>query len=233
MKTIGLLGGMSWESSALYYRLLNEAVRDRLGGLHSARCILLSVDFAEIERLQVAGDWSRAGELLAADAKTLETAGAQIVLLCTNTMHKVARALSDAITVPLLHVGDVTAEAVRAAGIHRVGLLGTAFTMEQPFLTDRLSARGLLVLLPDPVDRALVHRVIYEELCLGIVREESRAAFQAVIERLVAEGADGVILGCTEIELLIGPDDVDVPVFPTTRLHVEAAVSAALDADQA
>jgi aspartate racemase len=233
MKTIGLLGGMSWESSALYYRLLNEAVRDRLGGLHSARCILLSVDFAEIERLQVAGDWSRAGELLAADAKTLETAGAKIVLLCTNTMHKVARALTDAITVPLLHVGDVTAEAVRAAGIHRVGLLGTAFTMEQPFLTDRLSARGLLVLLPDPVDRALVHRVIYEELCLGIVREESRAAFQAVIERLVAEGADGVILGCTEIELLIGPDDVDVPVFPTTRLHVEAAVSAALDADQA
>jgi aspartate racemase len=148
-------------------------------------------------------------------------------------MHKVARALTDAIAVPLLHVGDVTAEAVRAAGIHRVGLLGTAFTMEQPFLTDRLSARGLLVLLPDPVDRALVHRVIYEELCLGIVREESRAAFQAVIERLVAEGADGVILGCTEIELLIGPDDVDVPVFPTTRLHVEAAVSAALDADQA
>jgi aspartate racemase len=228
VKTIGLLGGMSWESSALYYRLLNETVRDRLGGLHSARCVLLSVDFAEIERLQVAGDWARAGELLAADAKTLEAAGAELVLLCTNTMHKVARTLTDAITVPLLHVGDVTADAVRAAGITRVGLLGTAFTMEQPFLTDRLADRGLHVLLPDPVDRALVHRVIYEELCLGIVREESRAAFRAVIERLVADGADGVILGCTEIELLITPDDVDVPVFPTSRLHVEAAVAAAL-----
>ena len=228
MRTIGLLGGMSWESSALYYRLLNEAVRDRLGGLHSARCVLLSVDFAEIERLQVAGDWERAGELLAADAKALEAAGADLVLLCTNTMHKVAHALADALTVPLLHIGDVTAEAVRAAGIGRVGLLGTAFTMEQPFLTDRLAARGLQVRLPDPVDRAEVHRVIYEELCLGIVREESRAAFLAVIERLVAEGADGVILGCTEIELLIGPDDVDVPVFPTSRLHVEAAVAAAL-----
>jgi aspartate racemase len=228
VKTIGLLGGMSWESSALYYRLLNETVRDRLGGLHSARCVLLSVDFAEIERLQVAGDWARAGELLAADAKTLEAAGAELVLLCTNTMHKVARALTDAITVPLLHVGDVAADAVRAAAVTRVGLLGTAFTMEQPFLTDRLADRGLHVLLPDPVDRALVHRVIYEELCLGIVREESRAAFRAVIERLVADGADGVILGCTEIELLIAPDDVDVPVFPTSRLHVEAAVAAAL-----
>jgi aspartate racemase len=228
VKTIGLLGGMSWESSALYYRLLNEAVRDRLQGLHSARCILLSVDFAEIERLQAAGDWSRAGELLAADAKTLEAAGAELVLLCTNTMHKVASALTDVLTVPLLHVGDVTAEAVRRAGIRRVGLLGTAFTMEQPFLTDRLAARGLHVLLPDPVDRALVHRVIYEELCLGIVREESRAAFRAVIERLIAEGAEGVILGCTEIELLIGPDDVDVPIFPTARLHAEAAVAAAL-----
>jgi aspartate racemase len=228
VKTIGLLGGMSWESSALYYRLLNEAVRERLGGLHSARCILLSVDFAEIERLQVAGDWSRAGELLAADATTLEDAGAELVLLCTNTMHKVAHVLADSLTVPLLHIGDVTAEAVHAAGIGRVGLLGTAFTMEQPFLTDRLAARGLHVLLPDPVDRALVHRVIYEELCFGIVRVESRAAVQAVIERLVAEGSEGVILGCTEIELLIGPEDVDVPVFATTRLHVDAAVAAAL-----
>ena len=228
MRTIGLLGGMSWESSALYYRLLNEAVRERLGGLHSARCVLLSVDFAEIERLQAAGQWGKAGELLAADATALEAAGAELVLLCTNTMHKVARALTDALTVPLLHVGDVTADAVRAAGIGRVGLLGTAFTMEQPFLTDRLAGRGLHVLIPDPVGRALVHRVIYEELCVGIVRDESRSAFRAVIERLVAEGAEGVILGCTEIELLIGPDDVDVPVFPTARLHVEAAVAAAL-----
>jgi aspartate racemase len=229
VKTIGLLGGMSWESSALYYRLLNEAVRERLGGLHSARCILLSVDFAEIERLQVAGEWEAAGTLLAADARALQAAGAELVVLCTNTMHKVADAVVRALDVPFLHIGDITAEAVRAAGLHRVGLLGTAFTMEQPFLTDRLAARGLQVRLPDPVDRAEVHRVIYEELCRGIVREESRAAFLAVIERLVAEGAEGVILGCTEIELLIGPDDVDVPVFPTTALHVEAAVSAALD----
>ena len=228
MKTIGLLGGMSWESSALYYQLLNEVVRDRLGGLHSARCVLLSVDFAEIERLQVAGDWDRAGELLAADAKTLEAAGADLVLLCTNTMHKVAGAVENALTVPLLHIGDVTADAVRAAGVGRVGLLATAYTMEQPFLTDRLAARGLHVLVPDPVDRALVHRVIYEELCLGIVREESRAAFLAVIERLVAEGAEGVILGCTELELLLSDDDADVPLFPTTKLHVEAAVAAAL-----
>jgi len=228
VKTIGLLGGMSWESSALYYQLLNEMVRDRLGGLHSARCLLLSVDFSEIERLQVAGDWAGAGKVLAADAKTLEAAGADLVLLCTNTMHKVAATVERALTVPLLHIGDVTADAVRAAGLGRVGLLATAYTMEQPFLTDRLAARGLHVLVPDPVDRAMVHRVIYEELCLGIVREESRAAFLAVIERLVAEGAEGVILGCTEIELLIGPDDVDVPVFPTSRLHVEAAVAAAL-----
>ena len=228
MRTIGVLGGMSWESTALYYRLLNEEIRDRLGGLHSARCLLLSVDFAEIERLQVAGDWARAGELLAADARRLEAAGADLVLLCTNTMHKVAGALTDVLGVPLLHIGDVTAAAVRAAGVHRVGLLGTAFTMEQPFLSDRLAAKGLHVLVPDPVDRAEVHRVIYEELCLGIVREESRAAVGAVIERLVAEGADGIVLGCTELELLLGDDDADVPLFPTTRLHVEAAVAAAL-----
>jgi aspartate racemase len=228
VKTIGLLGGMSWESSALYYRLLNEAVRDRLGGLHSARCVLLSVDFAAIERLQVAGDWARAGELLAADATTLEAAGAELVLLCTNTMHKVAGALTDVLTVPLLHIGDVTADAVRAAGVHRGGLLGTAFTKEQPFLSDRLAAKGLHVLVPDPVDRAEVHRIIYEELCLGIVREESREAVRGVIEWLVAEGADGIVLGCTELELLLSDDDADVPLFPTTKLHVEAAVAAAL-----
>ena len=226
--TIGLLGGMSWESSALYYRLLNEAVRERLGGLHSARCVLLSVDFAEIERLQVAGDWARAGELLAAEAKALETAGADLVLLCTGTMHKVAGAVSAVLTVPLLHIGEVTADAVRAAGLGRVGLLGTAFTMEQPFLSDRLAGRGLHVLVPDPVDRADVHRIIYEELCLGLFREESREVVRTVIERLVAEGAEGVVLGCTELELLIADDDVDVPLFPTTRLHVEAAVAAAL-----
>ena len=228
MLTIGMLGGMSWESSAEYYRLVNEFVRDRLGGLHSARCVLVSVDFAEIERLQVTGEWQRAGALLAVDARTLQEAGAELVILCTNTMHRVADALIAVLDVPLLHIGDVTADAVRSAGLHRVGLLGTAFTMEQTFLTDRLAARGLHVLVPDPVDRAEVHRIVYEELCLGIIREESRQVYRSVIDRLVAEGAEGVILGCTEIELLIGPDDAGVPVFPTTRLHVEAAVTAAL-----
>jgi aspartate racemase len=230
VKTIGLLGGMSWESSALYYRLINEAVRERLGGLHSARCVLLSVDFADIERLQAAGEWETAGELLAADARALQAAGADLVLLCTNTMHKVAYALTDVLEIPFLHIGDVTAAAVRAAGVGRVGLLGTAFTMEQPFLVDRLAAHGLDVLVPGSDDRAEVHRVIYEELCLGIARDESRQTYVEVIDRLVAEGAEAVILGCTEIELLIGPHDIDIPVFPTTRLHVEAAVSAALAA---
>ena len=228
MRTIGLLGGMSWESSALYYRLVNEGVRERLGGLHSARCVLLSVDFAEIEALQAAGEWDRAGELLAADAEALQRAGADLVVLCTNTMHRVADQLTAVLDVPLLHIGDVTAAAVHAAGLHRIGLLGTAFTMEQPFLRDRLAATGLEVLVPGPDDRAEVHRVIYEELCLGVVRPESRTAFQQVATRLVAAGAQGIVLGCTEIELLIGADDVPVPVFPTTRLHADAAVAAAL-----
>ncbi|MEW2392927.1 aspartate/glutamate racemase family protein [Streptomyces venezuelae] len=228
MKTIGLIGGMSWESSAEYYRLLNELVRERLGGLHSARCVLYSVDFAEIERLQVRGEWERAGDVLAGAAKGVEAAGADLVLICTNTMHKVADQVQDAVSVPLLHLGDATAEAVRRAGITRVGLLGTAFTMEQEFYRERLSAHGLDVLVPDEAGRGLVHRVIYEELCLGVVREESRAAYQEVIHSLIDRGAQGVILGCTEIELLIGQEHSPVPVFPTTRLHAEAAVDAAL-----
>ncbi|MFI1679300.1 aspartate/glutamate racemase family protein [Streptomyces sp. NPDC020607] len=230
MKTIGLIGGMSWESSAEYYRLLNELVRERLGGLHSARCVLYSVDFAEIEQLQVQGEWERAGDVLAAAAKGVEAAGADLVLICTNTMHKVADQVKAAISVPLLHLGDATAEAVRRAGITRVGLLGTAFTMEQDFYRDRLAGHGLDVLVPDAEGRGLVHRVIYEELCLGVVREESRAAYQEVIRSLVRRGAEGVILGCTEIELLIGEADSPVPVFPTTRLHAEAAVDAAISA---
>ncbi len=228
MRTIGLIGGMSWESSAEYYRLLNEFVRERLGGLHSARCVLHSVDFADIEELQAAGEWERAGEILADAAKGLEAAGAELLLICTNTMHKVAGQVEEAVGVPLLHLGDATADAVRAAGLSRVGLLGTAFTMEQDFYRDRLAGHGLDVLTPDAEGRALVHRVIYEELCLGVVREESRAAYQDVIGKLVAAGAEGVILGCTEIELLIGDDDAPVPVFPTTRLHARAAVDAAL-----
>ncbi|MFF3399830.1 aspartate/glutamate racemase family protein [Streptomyces sp. NPDC002659] len=228
MKTIGLIGGMSWESSAEYYRLLNELVRERLGGLHSAKCVLHSVDFAEIEELQVAGDWERAGEILADAARGLQAAGADLLLICTNTMHKVAGQVEAAVSVPLLHLADATADAVRAQGITRIGLLGTAFTMEQDFYRDRLAGHGLDVLTPDAEGRALVHRVIYEELCLGVVREESRAAYQDVIAQLVAAGAEGVVLGCTEIELLIGEKDSPVPVFPTTRLHVEAAVDAAL-----
>ena len=228
MLTIGLLGGMSWESTALYYRLLNEQVRDRLGGYSSARCVLLSVDFAPVQALQAAGDWAGAGRLLAADARAVQAAGADFLLLCTNTMHTVADQLVAAIGIPFLHIGDSTAEGVLAAGITRVGLLGTGYTMAQPFLRERLEAAGLDVLVPEESDRDLVHRVIYDELVLGVVREESRQAYRAVVDRLLERGARGVILGCTEIELLIGPGDLDVPTFPTTALHVSAAVRAAL-----
>lgn len=228
MKTIGLIGGMSWESSAEYYRLLNELVRERLGGLHSARCILHSVDFAEIERLQVSGEWEQAGEVLAEAARGLAAAGADLLLICTNTMHKVAGQVQDAVPVPLLHLGDATADAVRAAGLKTVGLLGTAFTMEQDFYRDRLAGHGLTVLVPEAEGRAEVHRIIYEELCLGVVEDSSRAVYQRVIDQLVADGAEGVVLGCTEIELLIGQEHSPVPVFPTTLLHAEAAVTAAL-----
>ncbi|MFC8915136.1 aspartate/glutamate racemase family protein [Streptomyces sp. NPDC057116] len=228
MRTIGLIGGMSWESSAEYYRLLNELVRERLGGLHSARCILHSVDFAEIERLQVSGEWEQAGEVLAEAARGLAAAGADLLLMCTNTMHKVAGQVESAVPVPLLHLGDATADAVRAAGLRTVGLLGTAFTMEQTFYRDRLAEHGLTVLVPEAEGRAEVHRIIYEELCLGLVKDASRAAYQRVIDQLVADGAEGVVLGCTEIELLIGQEHSPVPVFPTTRLHAEAAVTAAL-----
>lgn len=228
MRTIGMLGGMSWESTAEYYRLANELVAQRLGGLHSARLLLASVDFAEIAQLQHDGAWDRAGELLAAEAKALQAGGADLVVLCTNTMHLVADAITAAVDIPLLHIADATAAAVRAAGLRRVGLLATAFTMEKPFLREHLAARGVTTLVPDAPDRARVHAIIYDELCRGIVRAESRAAYRGVIDRLVAAGAEGIVLGCTEIELLIGRDDSPVPVFPTTRLHVEAAVEAAL-----
>ena len=228
MLTIGLLGGMSWESSAEYYRLTNELVRERLGGLHSARCLLYSVDFADIEALQAQGRWDDAAAVLAEAARALERAGADLLLLCTNTMHKVADPVQAAVGIPLLHLADTAAAAVRAAGVDTVGLLGTAFTMEQPFYRDRLAGSGLTVVVPETDDRALVHRVIYEELCLGVVSETSRQAYREVIQRLVARGATGVLLACTEIELLVAPDDSPVPVFPTTRLHVRAAVDAAL-----
>jgi aspartate racemase len=228
MKRIGLIGGMSWESSAEYYRLINELVRERLGGLHSAECLLFSVDFAEVERMQAEGRWEDAGRMLAEAAQVLESGGADFVVLCTNTMHKVAELISETVSVPLLHIVDTTAVAVRAAGIERVGLLGTAFTMEQPFYADRLAGHGLSVLVPPEADRAVVHRVIYDELCLGVVSDESRRAYQEVIGRLAEAGAEGVILGCTEIELLIQQEHSPVPVFPTTRLHAQAAVDLAL-----
>ncbi|WP_188940953.1 aspartate/glutamate racemase family protein [Nakamurella endophytica] len=229
-RLLGLIGGMSWESTAQYYRTANELVRDRLGGFHSARLVLTSVDFAEIEALQVSGDWDGAGPILAAEAARLEAAGAELLLLCTNTMHKVADRIEAAVSVPLLHLADTTAAAVRAAGLTTVGLLATAFTMEQSFYRDRLAAHGLQVLVPEADDRAEVHRIIYDELCQGRFLPESRRTYQQVIDRLVAAGAQGVVLGCTEIELLIGAEDSPVPVFATTRLHVEAGLAAALGA---
>lgn len=228
MKTIGMLGGMSWESTAEYYRLANERVRERLGGVHSARIVLDSVDFADIEALQTAGDWDGAGAVLAERARAVHAAGAELLVLCTNTMHKVADVVAAAVTIPLLHIGDVTAERIRAAGLETVGLLGTAFTMEQDFYRDRLAAHGIRTIVPDAPDRADVHRIIYDELVRGVVSEASRAVYREVIARLVREGAEGIVLGCTEIELLVDQDDSAVPVFPTTRIHVDAAVDAAL-----
>ena len=219
---------MSWESSAEYYRLLNVLVRERLGGLHSADCLMYSVDFAPMAEMQRESRWAEAGEVLAAGAKALEAGGAEMVLLCTNTMHLVADQVQKAVSIPLLHLIDVTATAINRAGLTHVGLLATAFTMERGFYAEGLSSRGIDAQVPDAADRQLVHRVIYEELCVGVVSEESRAAYREVIDRLVARGAQGIILGCTEIELLIGAGDSPVPVFPTTRLHAEAAVDAAL-----
>ncbi|HET9598172.1 MAG TPA: aspartate/glutamate racemase family protein [Anaeromyxobacteraceae bacterium] len=229
MKTIGLIGGMSWESSAHYYRLINEAVKARLGGLHSARCILASVDFAEVEVMQRAGRWDEAGDLLRAVALGLERAGAELLLICANTMHKVADRATRGVGIPLLHVVDVTAERVLAAGLRRVGLLGTRYVMEEDFYRRRLSERhGLEVLVPDAGDRAEVHRVIFEELVLGRVEARSRERFVAVVEALAARGAAGVIAGCTEIGMLLRPGDVRLPLFDTTELHALAAVELAL-----
>ena len=234
MKIIGLLGGMSWESSIEYERLINEEIRRRLGGNHSADLLIRSYDFAEIEAVQEAGDWAAAGSRLAADARRLQEAGAELVVLCTNTMHRVADVIEEAIDVPFLHLADATAEAIKRAGLVRVALLGTRYTMEQDFYRGRLERRhGIEVSVPDEVDRGTVHDVIYRELVRGIVNEESRMAYLDIIDRLVDEGAEGVIAGCTEIELLVTPDDVQCPYFPTTRLHALAAVDAALDAHPA
>lgn len=232
MKCIGLLGGMSWESTVSYYQALNRGVRAQLGGLHSARVLLNSVDFAGIERLQHAGDWPATARLLAAEARKLQDGGADFLLIGTNTMHKVAPEIEAAIDIPLLHIADATATKLRADGITRVGLLGTRFTMEQDFYKGRLQERfGLAVLVPDEAGRERVHRIIYDELCLGEIRESSRAEYLAIIEGLAAAGAEAVILGCTEIALLVGDAWAAVPLYDTTAIHAEAAVALALAAD--
>ena len=229
MKTIGLLGGMSWESSAVYYRLINRLVAERLGGHHSAELVLASIDFEPVKRAQHDGDWDRAAAILVAAAKRLEGAGVDLALLCTNTMHKLFDALTAGSTLPFLHLADATGERIRAAGLRRIALLGTAFTMEQDFFRGRLAERyGLEVLIPEPEERALVHRVIYDELCLGTIREESRHAYAEIIRRPADHGAEGVILGCTEITLLIDQKDSVLPVFDTTLIHCEVAVERAL-----
>ena len=228
MKTIGLLGGLSWESSAHYYAIANERVRDRLGGLHSARCVMYSFDFDEIAALQHAGRWDDSAARMVEAARALERAGADFVVICSNTMHRMADEVRAGIGVPLLHIADPTAAALKAAGVTRVGLLATRFTMEQEFYVGRLRGQGLDVLVPDAADRTVVHTVIYDELVRGVVRDESRQAYRDVIGRLVDRGAAGVVLGCTEIDMLIGPPDSPVPLFDTTRLHAEAAVELAL-----
>ena len=230
MKTLGLIGGMSWESTVPYYRTINQTVKEQLGGLHSARLLLYSVDFAQIEKLQHAGDWDAAGAVLADAARSLKAGGAQLLVICTNTMHKVADAVETASGLPLLHIADPTGEAIRAHGFTRIGLLGTRFTMEQDFYRQRLVERhGLEVLVPEADERDIVHRVIYDELCQGEIREESRAQYRGVMASLVARGAQGIILGCTEIGLLVGEGDASVPLFDTTALHARAAALAALD----
>lgn len=229
MKTIGLIGGMSWESSLEYYRILNETTKAKLGGLHSARCILYSIDFAEVETLQRQDRWEEAAQLMIAAGQSLERAGADFVILCTNTMHKLAKDIQSNTHIPLLHIADATAQKIKAAGLRKIGLLGTRFTMEHDFYKGRLINNfGLDVVIPDQEDRETIHRIIYDELCLGVVKQESRGQYIQIMEKLVRAGAEGIILGCTEIELLVHEGDSQVPLFPTTTLHAIAAVEYAL-----
>lgn len=228
MKTLGLIGGMSWESTIPYYRIVNERMRERLGGLHSAKLVLHSVDFAEIEAMQHRGEWETAGAVLADAARGLHAAGAEAIVICTNTMHRVAPQVQAAVDLPLLHIADATAARIRAAGLTRVALLGTRFTMEQAFYRDRIAAAGIEVLTPDAAQRDRVHRVIYDELCLGRILDASRDDYRSIMADLVGRGAQGVILGCTEIGLLVGAGDAGVPLFDTARIHAEAAADWAL-----
>jgi aspartate racemase len=229
MKTIGLLGGMSWESSIEYYRILNETVRAKLGGLHSAKCLLYSVDFAEVEPLQHQGRWDEAAELMVHAAQSLERGGADVIVICTNTMHKLADEVQKSIGIPLLHIADATAQAVRAQDLNSVGLLGTRFTMEEDFYRGRLSRKyGLRVLVPDEAERDMVHRVIFDELCMGTILDSSRARYLQVFQHMADAGAQGIILGCTEIGLLVRQQDTPIPLFDTARIHAERAVDWAL-----
>ena len=229
MQVIGLIGGMSWESTVPYYRQINQTIKERLGGLHSAKVILYSLDFHEIERLQQAGDWPRAGEILADAARALEAAGAEFLVLCTNTMHRVAFAIESAVGIPLVHIADPTAEEIQKSGFSTVGLLGTRFTMEEAFYKDRLRERfGLTVLVPPQPDRDVIHRIIYEELCVGRILEESRSEYRRIMASLVSQDAEAIILGCTEISLLVGENDSTVPLFDTTAIHARKAAELAL-----
>lgn len=230
LKTIGLIGGMSWESTIPYYKQINESIKDRLGGLHSAKVVLYSVDFHEIERLQHAGDWKAAGNLLAEASISLEKAGSDFLVLCTNTMHKVAPQIEAAVSIPLLHIADPTAAEIKKGGYKSVGLLGTRFTMEQAFYRDRLSERhGLQVVIPNDEERQTIHRIIYDELCLGVVLPESRSEYRRIMNSLAAQGAEAIILGCTEISLLVSQPDSNVPLFDTTAIHARAAAEMALE----
>ncbi|MDT3314792.1 aspartate/glutamate racemase family protein [Pseudomonas sp. rhizo66] len=228
MRTIGLIGGMSWESSAEYYRLINQQVRDRLGPLRSAQLLMHSVDFGPVEQAQHAGRWDDAAAILVDAARRLEAGGAECVVLCTNTMHKVAEQIQAAISIPFLHIAEPAAQAALAIDAHTVGLLGTAFTMEQDFLKQRLIAQGLTVLVPDETERKDVHRIIYDELCVGVISDQSRQIYQRVIESLTARGAQAIILGCTEIGLLVNPEHSSLPLLDTTELHAQSAVAFAL-----
>ena len=229
MKTIGLIGGMSWESTVTYYKVINETVKEQLGGLHSAKCILYSVDFQEIETCQARGEWEKSGEILTEAAKALERAGAELLLICTNTMHKVAPQVSEGVKVQLLHIAQATAEQLHLSHITRVGLLGTKYTMEQDFYKEVLRQQGIEVLTPGEKDRELVNDVIYKELCLGIISPQSRKEYVRIIQQLSRQGAQGVILGCTEIGLLVSEKDTSVPLFDTTLIHGRQAALAALE----
>ncbi|MCY9656590.1 aspartate/glutamate racemase family protein [Paenibacillus chondroitinus] len=229
MKTIGLIGGMSWESSLLYYQIINQRVKEKLGGHHSAKSLMYSVDFHEIKTLQHEGKWDEATNIMMESAQKLEAGGADFIVICTNTMHKMAKEVEESVSIPLLHIADATAREIVKCGIKKVALLGTAFTMEQAFYKGRLTEKfGLQVIVPDEADRKIVHDIIYEELCLGIMNENSKQSYLAIISRLVQDGAEAVILGCTEITLLISQSDCKVPIFDTTKIHAEYAVDFAI-----